>query len=102
MGNGFVGNRWAVVGFDYDTAKALITAIEHSAIDKDILKRKYTKHEIETQFTDGTILRWVRGTESSRGFKFNKMWCDKKIDKKILRTVILPCYWGRAEDINWV
>lgn len=43
MVNEFAKNRWAVVGFDYDMAKALITAIEWSAIDKDILRRVRVK-----------------------------------------------------------
>lgn len=102
MENGFVGNRWAVVGFDYDTAKALIAAIEHSTIDKDVLRRKQTTRELETEFTDGTILRWVPAIPNSKGCRFNKMWCDKNIDIKIFQNIILPCYMGREEDIIWV
>lgn len=97
----FVKNRWAVVGFDYDTAKQLIASIEESS-DKEILRRIQTKHEIRTEFTDGTLLRWVRTSGNARGQKFGKMWCDKNINKDILRCVIMPMYFGKREDIIWV
>lgn len=102
MENDFVGNKWAVVGFDYDTAGELISAIEHSVSGKDVLRREQTTRKLVTEFTDGTILRWVPAIANSKGCRFNKMWCDKNIDDKIFQNIILPCYMGREEDINWV
>lgn len=93
--------RWAVVGFDYDMAKQLITAIEWSA-NKDISRRVQSKNELRTEFTDGTILRWVKASDNARGQKFGKMWCDKNINEDILKCVILPMYFGKREDINWI
>ena len=102
MFNEFTKKRWAVVGFDYDTAKALITAIEWSAVDKNILRRIQSKNELCTEFDDGTILRWVKASDNARGRKFGKMWCDKNINKDIFEHVIMPMYFGKREDINWI
>lgn len=102
MFNELMKKKWAVVGFDYNKAEALIIAIEHGATDKNILRRIRSKNELVTEFTDGTTLRWVRASENSRGRKFGKMWCDKNIDKNIFECVIMPMYFGKREDINWV
>jgi hypothetical protein len=99
--NKLMQKKWAVVGFDYDTAKQLILDIEESS-DKKILRRVRTKWDIYTEFTDGTLLRWVRASDNSRGCKFGKMWCDKNINKDVLRNVIMPCYYGKREDIVWL
>ena len=97
----FAKNRWAVVGFDYDTAKQLIASIEESS-DKEILRRMRTKNEIRTEFTDGTLLRWVKASDSCIGQRIGKMWCDKNINEDIFRCVIMPMYFGKREDIIWV
>ena len=97
----FAKNRWAVVGFDYDTAKQLIASIEESS-DKEILRRMRTKNEIRTEFTDGTLLRWVKASGSCRGQRIGKIWCDKNINEDIFGCVIMPMYFGKREDIIWV
>ena len=97
----FAKNRWAVVGFDYDTARQIIASIEESS-GKEILRRKQTKLDLFTEFADGTLLRWVRASDSSGGQKIGKMWCDKNVDENILRCVILPMYFGKREDIIWL
>ena len=94
-------NRWAVVGFDYDTAKQLIASIEESS-GKEMLRKMRTKNEMRTEFTDGTLLKWVKASESSRGQKFGKMWCDKNINEDIFKCVIMPMYFGKREDIIWI
>ena len=97
-----IQNRWAVVGFDYDKALELIQTIE-ALCGKDIVKRRKSKTGgICTYFADGTTLRWVPARESSRGQRYNKMWCNKNIDKEILNCVIMPCYRGKKEDIIWI
>lgn len=101
MVNEFEKHRWAVVGFDYDTAKQIMADIEKSS-DKEVLRRTQTKHEIRTEFTDGTLLRWVKASDSSRGQRIGKMWCDKNINEDIFRCVIMPMYFGKREDIIWV
>lgn len=102
MINEIAKNRWAVVGFDYNTAKQIIDDIEESS-GKDVLRRIRTKHEICTEFTDGTLLKWVNASSfSSRGQKFGKMWCDKNIDEDILKCTIMPMYFGKKEDIIWL
>lgn len=97
----FLKNRWAVVGFDYDTARQIIASIEESS-GKEILRRGQTKLNLFTEFADGTLLRWVRASESSRGQKIGKMWCDKNINEDILGCVIMPIYFGKREDIIWL
>lgn len=98
----FAKNRWAVVGFNYNRAKQIIDDIEKS-YEVDVLRRVRTKHEIRTEFTDDTLLKWVNASSfSSRGQKFGKMWCDKNIDKDILKRIIMPMYFGKREDIIWL
>lgn len=93
--------RWAVVGFDYDTAKQLIAIIEESSC-KEVLRRVRSKLEMYTEFTDGTVLKWVKASESNRGQRFGKMWCDQYIDEDILKRTIMPMYFGKREDIIWL
>ena len=97
----FAENRWAVVGFNYDTAKQIIAGIEETS-GKEVSRRIQTKNEIRTEFSDGTILRWVRASESSRGNRIGKMWCNRNIDEEVLRYVVLPMYFGKKEDIIWL
>lgn len=94
-------NKWAVVGFTRNRAIYIMLEIEKTC-GKIISKKFQNEYEVRTEFTDGTTLKWVRAAESSRGFKFEKMWCDEKIDKEIFNTVIMPCYTGEYEDIIWV
>ena len=94
-------SRWAVVGFNYDTAKQIISSIEESS-GKEVSRRIHNKYEIRTEFTDGTSLRWIKTSDSSRGTKFGKMWCDKNINEDVLRCIILPMYFGKREDIIWI
>lgn len=93
--------RWAVVGFDYDMAKALISAIEWST-NKDIVRRVQTKYELLTEFHDGTTLRWIKASDNTKGQRCDKMFCDKNIDENIFKHVIMPMYRGKKEDINWI
>lgn len=93
--------RWAVVGFDCNTASQLMPKIELSC-GKTVIRKIRSNSELRTEFSDGTILTWVRGTESSRGHRFGKMWCDKEIDKRIFDCVIMPHYFGEREDIIWI
>lgn len=100
--NEILRKRWAVVGFDYNTAEQLISNIEISS-GKEILRRKRIKDfEICTYFTDGTTLRWVEASESSKAQRYGKMWCDKNINKNVLKCVIMRCYFGKKEDIIWL
>lgn len=96
-----VKNKWAVVGFDYYRAIDIMSEIEKTC-GKTVSKKFQNKYELKTEFTDGTKLIWVKASESSRGFKFGKMWCDEKIDKNIFSSVIMPCYTGKHKDIIWV
>lgn len=101
MNDEIIKKKWAVVGFDYDTAEQIINDIEASS-DKEVLRRIRSRLEIRTEFTDGTSLRWVRASDSSRGCRIGKMWCDKNINEDIFRCVIEPLYLGKREDIVWV
>lgn len=101
MDNKFAEHRWAVVGFDYDTAKQIMADIETSS-GKEVSKRRQGNNTLWTAFTDGTLLEWVKAAESSRMCRFGKMWCDKNINEDTLRCVILPCYRGKREDIIWI
>lgn len=97
----FAVKRWAVVGFDRDTAMQLIAKIERSS-EKEILRRIQSTHELRTEFTDGTLLRWLSASDSAKGQKIGKMWCDKNINEDIFKSVIMPMYLGKREDIIWI
>lgn len=93
--------RWAVITANYDKAKNIIEDIEKSC-GKTKSKKILGNHKMITEFTDGTVLRWVPAKDFQKGFRCEKMWCDKNIDQEILNCVILPFYLGRYEDIIWV
>lgn len=90
--------KWAVVGFDCYRAIDIMSGIEETC-GKTVSKKFHSKYELRTEFTDGTKLIWVEASKSFRGFRFGKMWCDERIDKKFFNTVIMPCYTGEYEDI---
>ena len=71
-------------------------------MEKLFLKKSKAKHELKTEFTDGTKLIWVDASESSKGFRFEKMWCDERIDKETFDLLIAPSYFGKYENIIWV
>lgn len=93
-------NKWAIVGFNYDIAIDIMSTIEKTC-GKTVSKRFQSRNTLTlvTEFTDGTRLTWVKASESSRGFKLGKMWCDKNINREIFDLVIMPCYIGKYEDI---
>lgn len=101
MVNEFAKKKWAIVGFDFSKAYDLMYEIEQTS-QKEVLSRLRNKHYMLTEFTDGTTLKWVKASDSSRGQKFGKMWCDKNINEDILRCVIMPMYYGKKEDIIWI
>ena len=94
-------NSWAVVGFDYQSAKELMGNIIYST-DKQIMKTVINTNTILCVFSDGTTLRWIPANTNSRGYRFGKMWCDSNIAQDLLDTVILPMYTGHLKDITWI
>lgn len=93
--------KWAIVGFDRATAERLMASIEVQS-GKQVLRRRCSKYDLSTEFTDGTILRWLEASDSSRGYKVGRMWCDKNIDSNTFRAVVLPLYYGKKDDIIWL
>ena len=93
--------RWAVVGFGREQAFKIMADIE-AECGKTAVRKIQSKQELRTEFDDGTVLRWVRASNNSRGIKFGRIWCDKTINKEILDYIILPQYYGRREDIIWL
>lgn len=92
---------WAVVGFTHERAKEIIDEIA-SSCGKEISKKIISKNELRIEFTDGTILRHLRASENSRGFRIGKMWCDKDINRDILHCIVMPMYLGNRDDIIWL
>jgi hypothetical protein len=97
----FAKNRWAVVGFDYNTAKQIMADIEESS-GKEIFRRVRTKNQMFTELTDGTVLRWINDSSSLSGQKFGKLWCTKALGEDVLTYMVLPRYFGKIEDIIWL
>lgn len=96
-------NRWAVVGFTTEKAARIMDEIE-SACGKEIADKRRPKNSrgLFTRFTDGTVLRCVPANDPARGFRFGKMWCDQNISKEVFECVVMPCYFGKLEDITWI
>lgn len=93
--------NWAVVVINNETAKSIFEDIEQTC-GKIVSRRIVSKNEMVTEFTDGTILRWIRPTGLGRGIKFGKMWCDASISDDALQYIILPQYFGSYDDIVWI
>lgn len=93
--------KWAVVGFDYYRAIDIMSGIEKTC-GKTVSKKIKSEHELVTEFTDGTKLRWMKASEASIGFRFGKIWCDERINKDIFDLLIVPSYSGKYEDIIWM
>lgn len=91
---------WAIVTSDREKAASLIEEIERSRRAR-ISHRINSSNEMLIQFSDGVRLKWIRPTESARGYRIGRMWCDVNVDQDILNTVILPKYRGKLEDIMW-
>ena len=91
---------WGIVTPDREKAKALMTQIE-SERNIGVWERKDGPVQMVVQFADGVRLMWVRPTESARGYRIGRLWCDVNTDQEILNNVILPKYRGKTEDIVW-
>lgn len=78
-----------------------MTSIETQS-GKRVLRRRRSKYDVFTEFTDGTTIKWLNASESSRAYRVGKMWCDKNINTEILRSVIFPLYRGKRDDIIWL
>lgn len=96
-----MNKKWVLVGFPHEIAREVMDDIE-SSCGKTVSRRIRSKYELRTEFTDGTILRHMRASDSIRGYKFDKMWCDKTIDEEYLHRVIIPMYSGKLADIIWL
>lgn len=101
MKENILENRWAVITFDYLKADGIMTEIENSC-DKTIIRKMKRKDEIQTEFSDGTILMWIKPCENCRGRKYGKIWCDEDIDLEVFNCLIRPYYFGKYEDIIWI
>ena len=69
---------------------------------QDVLQEIVGKLQARLVFKNGSVIRWIRPVESSRGYRYSKLWCDKDIPHDMLCEVILPCYRGKREDIIWI
>ena len=94
------GKLWTVVTRDRDKALEVISAIETN-YDVPVVERKISSQYINLFFDDGVWLRWVRPTDSARGYRHGKLWCDKSIPLDDLRLHILTKYFGKYENIVW-
>lgn len=101
MSNEKYSGNWAIVGFEYNDARKIMVEIEQNC-EKTVVRRIGTKNTLVTEFSDGTILRWIRNGERVAEYEFNKMWCDRKIDDDMLQYMITPMYKGVRKDIIWL
>lgn len=95
-------NRWAIVTDDFKKAKAILQTIVTMCDKGTVIRTVYSKNEIFAELSDGTLIRWWRCSDSSRGMKCCKLWCDREIDQSIFENAIEPNYYGEKEDIIWI
>lgn len=91
---------WAVAGFTQERAWQIMQDIKKQ-YSKEVLKSLETPTTLQIWFTDNTILYWIPENKHILGERIGKMWCDKSI-KEDFYMQLLPCYFGKREDIIWL
>lgn len=77
--------KWAVVGFDYNIAIDIMSGIEKTCgktVSKKFQSRKTLT--LETDFTDGTRLIWVKGRNLPEGLNLEKCGVIKILTERFL------------------
>ena len=93
-------HSWAVVTSDREKARELMRRVENDHC-ASVYQRVDDASKMLLRFSDGISLRWVRPTDTIKGYRIGKMWCDVTVDQNVLNSVILPKYRGMAQDILW-
>lgn len=100
--NDYYSDVWAVVGFDSKRAEEIMENIMKTC-EKHVLHKIYNaKTLVAIDFKDGTTLRWIPNTTSARGYRIEKLFCNRRIDQNVFREIIAPMYRGDAADIIWL
>ena len=95
----------AVVGFDRKHAEEVMSIAESDMLSVPgitVSKRINNMTQIETTFSDGTVLRWLPLIDAVCGCRFDSMYCNRWIDGDTLSRVVMPMYCGRVIEIVWV
>lgn len=82
---------------------AIKTLEEVEKTMKAITRQVVSRGEVFSQDAEGNIVKWIRPTESARGYRFDKMYVDVNVDLGIFYTVIMPrLLHGSFKDIIWI
>lgn len=95
----------AVVGFGRKRAEEVMSMAESDMLSVPgvtVSKRINNMTQIETTFSDGTVLRWLHLADAVCGCRFDSMYCNRWIDGNTLSRIVMPMYCGRMSDIVWV
>lgn len=94
--------RWVIITNNREKAKAILQTIAATCDKGTIAREIYNKSDMFIEMSDGTLIRWWHYSESVKGMKCNKLWCDKEIDKTFFENAIKPNYFGKQENIIWI
>lgn len=96
---------WAIVTSHKQKAQRLLLQIDKEQQAKGIKSIKLYQDDCyaEIIYEDGKYIKWIIPSCSSKGFRFHHLWCDKDIDKEILKCIFLPMMLDMdEEDIIWI
>lgn len=96
---------WAIFTTDKQKANRAIAQVLEEQVIKGtkVIKAYQNKEGAEIHFEDGNQLIWIKHTDNFKGFRFNRLWCDKDIDQDYFEYVIMPmAHYIKYEDIVWI
>lgn len=93
---------WSIVTNDIVKAKIIIETIKAMCDKGTILREIVSRNTLILELSDGTSIRWWRCSESLRGMKCSKLWCDEQISKDMFENMIEVNYFGKRENIIWI
>ena len=64
---------------------------------EDFLKVRYYYDQFEILFKNGSLIRYIPLSSSSRGYALNLLIVDEDVDNDLLETILI-----RLEKVEWV
>ena len=93
---------WSIVTNDIVKAKIIIETIKAMCDKGTILREIVSRNTLILELSDGTSIRWLPCSDSLRGMKCSKLWCDEQISKDMFENMIEVNYFGKRENIIWI
>lgn len=93
---------WLIITKDYYKAKEIIQQQINELYKSKICFEEHviSQYGAVTKFSNGLRICWMPPHDELLGFRINKLWADKDIDEKLVKTVYLPMLINK--DIIWI